>query len=102
MSYIEAYSIPGPAISANGNKQSVITFNGVRRAFVEVAGIGPQGAKGEKGDQGEPGQQGQQGEPGIGDMEKAVYDQNEDGVVDNAERLAGKLENQLTINGGYF
>lgn len=52
MSYIEAYSEPGPAISANANSQSVITFNGVHRAFVEVTGIGP---KGDKGDQGEPG-----------------------------------------------
>lgn len=47
MPFIEAYSEPGAAISASGQKVSVITFNGVKRAFVEVSGIGPQGPKGD-------------------------------------------------------
>lgn len=65
MSFIEAYSLPGPAISANANSQSAITFNGVHRAFVEVTGIGPQGIPGPQGDPGEQGPQGEQGEPGV-------------------------------------
>lgn len=65
MSVIEAYSIPGAAISVDGQSVSVITFNGVKRSFVEVSGIGPQGPKGDKGDKGDTGDQGEQGEPGI-------------------------------------
>lgn len=70
MAFIEAYSIPGAAISINGQSVSAITFNGVHRGFVEVAGIGPQGAKG---DQGEQGPQGEQGIPGEAGTDDAFY-----------------------------
>lgn len=37
-----------------------------------------------------------------GDMAKSVYDINNNGVVDDAERLAGYVPNNLPISGGYF
>lgn len=50
---------------------------------------GPAGPQGPKGDKGDTGPQGPQGEPGptgsgTGDMTKAVYDTNDDGIVDHA------------------
>lgn len=36
-------------------------------------------------------------EIGAGDMQKAVYDTDGDGVVDNAEKLGGKTPGQLTF-----
>lgn len=77
MSYIEAYSEPGPAISANGNNQSVITFNGVHRSFVEVTGIGPKGDKGDTGDTGPQGPQGDPGPPGQDGTDDAFYLHNQ-------------------------
>jgi hypothetical protein len=52
-----------------------------------TGGTGPQGATGPtglQGPQGAQGPQGVQGPPGPGDMTKAVYDTNNDGIVDHA------------------
>jgi len=38
------------------------------------------------------------GSGGGGDMYKAVYDTDNDGVVDNAEKLGGKTESQLNVD----
>jgi hypothetical protein len=38
----------------------------------------------------------------TGGMQKAVYDTDNDGIVDNATRLSGQLPNELILNGGYF
>jgi hypothetical protein len=38
------------------------------------------------------------GGSGSGDMLKSVYDQNNNGVVDNSERLGGKTEGQLNVD----
>ena len=35
---------------------------------------------------------------GSGDMLKSVYDQNNNGIVDNAEKLNGKTESQLDVD----
>lgn len=43
--------------------------------------------------QGPPGQDG----TGAGDMTKAVYDQDNDGIVDNAEKLGGQLPSYYAI-----
>lgn len=61
----------------------------------------------EKGIKGDKGDKGDRGDAGTGDMEKAIYDTNADGVVDDAERLGGLpaanyLKQNDSINGGYF
>jgi hypothetical protein len=38
------------------------------------------------------------GGSGSGDMLKSVYDQNNNGIVDNSERLGGKTEGQLNVD----
>ena len=38
------------------------------------------------------------GGTGSGDMLKSVYDQNNNGIVDNAEKLGGKTESQLNVD----
>jgi len=38
------------------------------------------------------------GGSGSGDMLKSVYDQNNNGIVDNAEKLGGKTESQLNVD----
>lgn len=57
---------------------------------------GPQGEKGDTGAQGPKGDKGDKGDPGLdgtgaGDMEKATYDADDNGIVDDAERLGGQL-----------
>jgi len=61
---------------------------------------GPKGDKGEQGEQGiqgpkgDKGERGPQGEPGHGDMQKAIYDMDNDGVVDNANKVNGHTVNE--------
>lgn len=69
---------------------------------VEIIGTVLSGPQGERGEQGEPGPQGPQGPAGVGDMMKSVYDTNNDGVVDNSEKLGGYALTDLGLNEGYF
>lgn len=39
---------------------------------------------------------------GEGAMVKAVYDPDNDGIVDNAAKIEGLPINQISLNGGYF
>lgn len=52
---------------------------------------GERGLQGEPGERGPQGERGEKGEPGQGDMNKSVYDTNENGIVDNAEKVNGHI-----------
>ncbi len=67
--------------------------------------VNPAGVKGDKGEKGT------QGLPGLGDMIRSIYDINNNGIVDDAERLGGVMANfyadksfvqSTSLNGGYF
>ena len=74
---------PGIRIIPNGGASLKVVQSEVKLT------INPTGKQGLKGDKGEP------GAAGDGDMNKAVYDPDNDGVVEIAKTVQ-------IINGGYF
>lgn len=83
LAQISVNNVPTPVIEVPVYN-SFFSFN-QNTIQISATTLGAQGLKGDKGDT---------GEPGLGDMNKSVYDNNNDGVVNAAD--------YANLNGGYF